>query len=65
MTLQQYLECILSLLFVTLFSNKEKVAVVVSIICIEVKCSDAMLALCFFTLLVKCLMKRHGMSALG
>ena len=39
------------------FSNEEKVAVVVPVISVEVICSDAILALSFSTLLVKCLMK--------
>ena len=47
------------------FSNEEKVAEVVPVACVEVKCSEAMLALSFSTLLVMCLMKRLGMSALG
>ena len=38
------------------FSNKEKVAAVVPVSSIEVICSEAMLALGFSTLLVKCLM---------
>ena len=42
------------------FSNDEKVAAVV-----PVTCSEAMLALSFSTLLVKCLMKILGRSALG
>ena len=46
------------------FSNEEKVAVV-PVISIEATCSEAMLAIRFSTLLVKCLMKRLGMSALG
>ena len=47
------------------FSNKKKVAVVVPVTSIVVTCSDAMVALCFSTLLVRCLMKRLGRSALG
>ena len=39
------------------FSNEEKVAVVVPVISVEAKCSEAMLALSFSSLLVKCLMK--------
>ena len=39
------------------FSNEEKVAAVVPVTSVETTCSEAMLALCFFTLLVKCLMK--------
>ena len=47
------------------FSNEEKVAAVVPVTSVEVKCSEAMLALHFSTLLVKCLMKILGRSALG
>ena len=47
------------------FSDEEKVAVVVPVTSVEVTCSEAMLALSFSTLLVKCLMKILGMSALG
>ena len=47
------------------FSNEEKVAVVVPVTSVEVTCSEAMLALSFSTLFVKCLMKILGMSALG
>ena len=47
------------------FSNKEKVAAVVPVTSVEVTCSEAMLALSFSTLLVKCLMKILGWSALG
>ena len=47
------------------FSNEEKVAAVVSVTSVEVTCSEAMLALSFSTLLVKCLMKILGSSALG
>ena len=47
------------------FSNEEKVAVVVPATRVEVTCSEAMLALSFSTLLVKCLMKILGRSALG
>ena len=46
-------------------SNEEKVAAVVPVTSVEVKCSEAMLALSFSTLLVKCLMKIQGRSALG
>ena len=46
------------------FSNEEIVAVVVPVPSVEVIFSEAMLALCFSTLLVKCLMKRLGRSAL-
>ena len=48
-----------------IFSNEEKVAVVVPVTTLEVTCSEAMLALSFYTLLVKCLMKILGRSALG
>ena len=50
-----------------IFSNKEKVAVVVPVKSAEVEVagSVAMLALCFSTLLVRCLMKRLRRSALG
>ena len=47
------------------FSNEEKVAVVVSVTSVELTCSDAMVARRFSTLLVKCLMKILGRSALG
>ena len=47
------------------FSNEEIVAVVVPVTSVEVTYSEAMLALFFSTLLVKCLMKRLGRSALG
>ena len=46
------------------FSNEEKVAVVVPETSVEVTCYEAMLVLSFSTLLVKCLMKRQGRSAL-
>ena len=48
------------------FSNEE-VSVVVPVTCVEVEVtgSEAMLGLGFYTLLVKCLMKRLGRSALG
>ena len=46
-------------------SNEEKVATVVPVTSVEVTCSEAMLALSFCTLLVKCLMKILGRSALG
>ena len=46
-------------------SNEEKVAAVVPVTSVEVTCSEAMLALSFSTLLVKCLMKRLCRSALG
>ena len=47
------------------FSNEEKVAVVVQVTSVEVTCSEALLALSFSTLLVMCLMKILGWSALG
>ena len=47
------------------FSNDEKVAVVVSVTSVGVTCSEAMLALRFSSLLVMCLMKILGRSALG
>ena len=47
------------------FSNEEKVAAVVPVTSVEVTCSDPMLALSFSTLLVMCLMKILGRSALG
>ena len=47
------------------FSNDEKVAAVVPVASVEVTCSEAMLTLSFSTLLVKCLMKILGRSALG
>ena len=47
------------------FSNEEKVAAVVPVTCVEVADSGAMLALSFSTLLVECLMKILGRSALG
>ena len=47
------------------FSNEEKVAAVVPVTSVEVTCSELMLALSFTTLLVKCLMKILGRSALG
>ena len=47
------------------FTNEEKVAAVVPVTSVEVTCSEAMLALSFATLLVKCLMKILGRSALG
>ena len=47
------------------FSNDEKVTVVVTVTSVEVTCSEAMLAQSLSTLLVKCLMKRLGRSALG
>ena len=47
------------------FSSEEKVATVVPVTSVEVTCSYAMLALSFSTLLVQCLMKILGRSALG
>ena len=47
------------------FPNEEKVAEVVPVTSVEVTCSEAMLALNFSTLLVECLMKILGRSALG
>ena len=47
------------------FSNEEKVAAVVQVTSVEATCSEAMIALSFSTLLVKCLMKILGRSALG
>ena len=47
------------------FSNEEKVAAVVPVTSAEATCSEAMLALSFYSLLVKCLMKILGRSALG
>ena len=47
------------------FSNEEKVAAVVPVASVEVTCSESMLALSFYTLLVECLMKILGRSALG
>ena len=47
------------------FSNEENVAAVVPVTSVEVTCSEAMLALSFSSLLVKCLMKILGRSALG
>ena len=47
------------------FSNEEKGAAVVPVTSVEATCSEAMLALRFSTLLVKCLLKILGRSALG
>ena len=47
------------------FSNEEKVAAVVPVTSFEGTCSEAMLALCFSTFLVKCLMKILERSAVG
>ena len=46
------------------FSNEEKVAAVIPVTSVEVTCSEAMLALSFSTLVVECLMKILGRSAL-
>ena len=46
-------------------SNEEKVAAVVPVTSVEVTCSEAVLTLSLSTLLVKCLMKILGRSALG
>ena len=45
-------------------SNEEKVAAVVPVTSVEVTFSEAMLALSFTTLLVRCFMKILGRSAL-
>ena len=47
------------------FTNEENVAVLVLVTSVELTCSEAMLALIFSTLLVKCLMKILRKSALG
>ena len=47
------------------FSIEEEFVAVVPVTSVEVACSGAMLALSFSTLLVKCLMKILGRSALG
>ena len=47
------------------YSNDGNVAVVDPVTSVKVTCSEAMLALSFCTLLVKCLMKILGRSALG
>ena len=44
------------------FSNEEKVAAVVPVTSVEVTCSEAMLALSFCTLLVKCQEKTGKVS---
>ena len=46
------------------FLNEEKDSVVVPVTSEDKTCSEAMLTLCFSTLLVKCLMKILGRSAL-
>ena len=46
------------------FSNEDKVAVVVPVTSIDETCSEAMLALSFSTLLVKCLMKTGKVSTM-
>ena len=48
-----------------IFSNEEKDAAVVPVTSVEVRCSEAMIGQSFSTLLVECLMKRQGRSALG
>ena len=48
-----------------IFLNEEKVSAVVPVTRVEVTCSEAMLALLFSTMLVKCLMKSLGRSSLG
>ena len=48
-----------------ILSSEEKVAAVVPVTSVEVTCSEVMLALSFSTLLVECLMKILGRSALG
>ena len=48
-----------------IFSNEEKVAVVVPVTSVEVTCSEAMLALSFSNLLEKCLTIRLGRTAQG
>ena len=47
------------------FSTEVKVAIVIPVTSVEVTGAEAMLALSFSTLLVKCLMKILGRSALG
>ena len=47
------------------FSNEEKVAAVDPVTSVEVTFSEAMLALSFSTLLIRCLTKILGRSALG
>ena len=47
------------------FSNEEKVTAVIPVTSVEVACSQAMSALSFCILLVKCLMEILGRSALG
>ena len=47
------------------FSNEEKYAAVVPVTTFEVTDTEAMIALSFSTLLVECLMKILGRSALG
>ena len=47
------------------FSYEEKVAAVVPVTSVEIACSEAILALSFCILLVKCSMKILGRSALG
>ena len=47
------------------YSKEEIVAAVVQVSSVDVACSEAMIALCFSTLLVMCLMKILGRSAFG
>ena len=56
-----------SLTLIVHFFTRRKVVVVVPVTSVEVDVSgsEAMLALGFSTLLVKCLMKRLGRSAIG
>ena len=46
------------------FSNEEKVAAVFPVTCVDITCSEAMKAVSFSTLMVMCLMKILGKSAL-
>ena len=47
------------------FLDVERVAAVVPVTSVKVTCSEALLALSFSTLLIECLMKILGRSALG
>ena len=47
------------------FTNEDKVTTVVPITSVDLTCAEAMSAVRFSTLLVKCLMKILGGSALG
>ena len=60
-----FCQLLMQLFAINCNSNEEKVAAVVPVTSVEVTCSEAMLALSFSTLLVKCLMKIMGRSALG